>query len=139
VATENRFFRWLKVGSLWLVTLLAAWAFGGQGLAKFREHSFWTAAFAAWGYPVWFRMFIGGWEIVAAILVVVPRLAVYGAAMIMVVMIGGAYTHFHAGQSRQMITEAVWAVLSLIIILARRESALRWNAKPTVKANSAAA
>ncbi len=49
--------------------------------------------FAHWGYPDWVRVVVGAVETVSAVLLLVPRTAVVGAARIMTIMLGATYTH----------------------------------------------
>lgn len=67
--------------------------FARAGLDKFDSTSGWSRAFAHWGYPAWFRVLIGVLEVAAALLLLWPRTAVHGAAIIIVVMLGGVGTH----------------------------------------------
>jgi uncharacterized membrane protein YphA (DoxX/SURF4 family) len=78
---------------LWGLAALLVFVFARAGWAKFDPDSGWSRAFAHWGYPVWFRMLIGATEIAAALLLLWPRTAAYGAAAIIVVMLGGMGTH----------------------------------------------
>jgi len=125
MATTNKFLRILGIAALWLVTLLVAAVFAIQGGSKFFHNSFWTAAFVRWGYPVWFRILIGVAECIAAVLLVVPRLAVYGATLIVAIMVGGIVTNLHAGKPRQIVAELVWILAASIVLVARRRVARR--------------
>ncbi len=49
--------------------------------------------FAHWGYPDWFRLVVGTVETASAVVLIVPRTAVVGAAGIMTIMLGATYTH----------------------------------------------
>src|SRR6185503_12364706 len=71
---------------LWVPTLFLVWVFVRQGISKFSDDSGWARAFAAWHYPVWFRILIGTCETAAAILLLTRRTAPLGAALIAVVM-----------------------------------------------------
>src|SRR3954465_3366331 len=65
---------------VWLVTLFLAFVFVAQGFAKFSDSSGWAAAFRHWGYPDWFRVAIGVAEVGAALVLLVPATAPFGAA-----------------------------------------------------------
>ena len=78
---------------LWVLAAMLIMVFVRAGLDKFDASSGWARAFRFWQYPVWFRVLIGMLEIVAALLLVWPRTAAYGAALIIVVMLGGMGTH----------------------------------------------
>lgn len=129
MAGENKFTRILWIGATWLVTLLVAFVFATQGWAKFFSNNFWARSFAHWGYPVWFRILIGVAECVAAALLLVPRLAAYGATLVIAIMLGGVATNLRAGEPRQMVAPLVWMVLASIILIVRRRIALRFASK----------
>jgi putative oxidoreductase len=83
---------------LWALSALLAAAFLKQGISKFDNTGGWARAFAHYGFPVWFRYLIGVMEGLGGALVLVPRLAFYGAASIGIVMIGAAGTHAFRGE-----------------------------------------
>ena len=104
---------------LWIITLFLAYVFLRQGFAKFSDDSGWARAFRAWHYPHWFRIFIGVIEVSAVLLLFVRRFAVVGAAMIIVVMLGGMATHIWWGQPRYVTSEIVPLVLATIVAFGR--------------------
>ena len=104
---------------LWVPSLFLAYVFARQGYSKFDDTSGWARAFAAWHFPVWFRVLVGAWEVAAAILVLVPALAPIGAAMIAAVMLGGMGTHVYWGHPGQITSEVVPLVLSLVVLAGR--------------------
>lgn len=104
---------------LWVPTLFLVYVFARQGLAKFSSSSGWARAFEVWHFPVWFRVLIGVWEVAAAALLLVPRTAAIGAAMIALVMLGGMGTHIYWGQPGQVTSEVLPLVLSSVILVAR--------------------
>lgn len=105
--------------ALWLPTLFLVYVFFNQGLTKFSDTSGWARAFALWHFPVWFRILIGVAECSAAILLLTRRTAPLGAATIALVMLGGMGTHVYWGQPRQVTSEVVPLVLSLIVLRGR--------------------
>jgi uncharacterized membrane protein YphA (DoxX/SURF4 family) len=86
---------WLKgrAGTviLWTFTIFGALTMGLAGLPKFTNPPQWHG-FVAWGYPAWFAYFIGGLEMLAAILLLVPQVAPYAACTLVAVMLGALYT-----------------------------------------------
>ena len=78
---------------LWALSATLVFVFARAGWDKFDPASGWARAFAFWGYPVWFRLTIGVLELGAAGLLLWPRTAAYGAAVIVVIMLGGMGTH----------------------------------------------
>ena len=72
--------------ALWVVAAFLVYVFARQGPAKFSDSSGWARAFAAWHYPVWFRILIGVCETAAAALLLTRRTASIGAAIIVLVL-----------------------------------------------------
>ena len=112
----------VKEAALWIVSLFLVSIFIRQGMAKFSETSGWATAFRLWGYPVWFRMLIGVVEVSAAILLLVPRAAAIGAALIIAVMLGGMGTHIARGHPGQITNELMPLILASIVLFARRRT-----------------
>lgn len=84
-----------KIGrvALWVVTLLAAASIVDAGLGKFQSADGWQHWFVeVWGYPAWFRTFIGVAEIAGGILLVIPRTAPYAAVGLIIIMLGAFWT-----------------------------------------------
>jgi uncharacterized membrane protein YphA (DoxX/SURF4 family) len=94
---------------LWVVTILISLGIGLAGLTKFTQPDHWQSLFAGWGYPRWFASVVGVLEVVGAIGLLIPRLAFYGAMLLMIVMMG-----------------------ALITLLSHRGGPLGWGATPTV-------
>lgn len=108
---------WIVV---WFATLMLVFAFGAQGFAKFSDSSGWVRAFAHWGYPVWFRILIGVLELLAAALLLWPRTAPIGAAIVIVIMLGAMGTHvIKDGDGPQH--ELVPFLFASLILFARRK------------------
>ena len=114
--------------ALWLITLLLAFVFLAHGLNKFPANGRWAHDFAQWHFPVWFRLLIGVIEIAAALLLLWPRTASIGAAMIVVVMLGGMATRIWWGHPKETFHEAIPLALAVIIGIGRRTRRLRFTA-----------
>lgn len=82
---------------LWALSIKLILVFARAGWDKFDAGSGWARAFAVWGYPVWFRLTIGVFELAAAALLLWPRTAAYGAALRRPDAIGGDALREHAG------------------------------------------
>src|SRR4029079_7522669 len=78
-----------KEAAIWLPTLFLIVVFTMQGVAKFSDTSGWARAFQHWGYPDWFRWTIGFAELLAAAFLLWRRTAALGAAIIVILMLGG--------------------------------------------------
>jgi uncharacterized membrane protein YphA (DoxX/SURF4 family) len=108
---------------LWLVTLFLALVCLRSGLMKMPGIpgvEFWIRDFQRWGYPDWFRIVVGVAELASFALLLVPRLASYGAAIFGVVMIGAAYTHVVHNETTRLPFIFLLIALSLIVMVARR-------------------
>jgi uncharacterized membrane protein YphA (DoxX/SURF4 family) len=77
---------------LWVVTVLEALMMAGAGSAKFVRPDLWQGMFADWGYPAWGATVVGGAEMLLAVFLLVPRLAVAAAGALAVVMVGALVT-----------------------------------------------
>ena len=100
------------------------------GSDKFLDFGNNARRFANWGYASWFVTVIGVLETLGGVLVLVPRLASYGAAVIAVVMVGAAYTHATTG-----IGSPTGALI--LIVLAGILAWLRWPDRATIGAGDA--
>ena len=81
---------------------------------------FWARDFQRWGYPGWFRMVVGAAELISLALLLVPRLAGYGAAIFAVVMLGAIFTHATHNESSRLPFNFLLLALSLIIVFTRQ-------------------
>jgi uncharacterized membrane protein YphA (DoxX/SURF4 family) len=105
---------------LWAVCLRLVMVFARAGWDKFDPASGWTRAFAHWGYPFWFQILIGVLEIAAALLLLWPRAAAYGAAIITVVMLGGMATHVFVEHRPSRVSSELLHLVFASIVLAGR-------------------
>lgn len=105
---------------LWGVALLLALVCLRSGWLKISGNIFWIRDFRRWGYPDGFRVLIGVVELISAVLLLVPRLAAYGAALFGVVMLGAIYTHATHDEMSRLPFNIFLLVLSFFIALARR-------------------
>ena len=84
---------------LWLVSAWLAYRLVLNGIRKFDPEGMWTSAFEEWGYPVWFRIFIGILETGGGLLVLIPKIRHYGGLILFAVMIGALITRIVNGTS----------------------------------------
>ena len=111
---------------LWVLCLQLVLVFARAGWAKFDPSGGWAKAFALWGYPVWFRILIGILEIAAALLLLWPRAAAYGAAIIIAVMLGGMGTHvFVEHRPSRVTSELVQLVFASIVLSGRWQARIK--------------
>lgn len=114
----------------WIAAILLTLIFVPAGWQKFSDHSGWAIAFRHWGYPIWFRVLIGVLELGAVVLLLSGRWAVVGAAVIIVVMLGGMGTHVAFDGGRHVTSEVVPLVLANVVLWMRVINARRVNAEP---------
>ena len=125
--------RWLRIGRevlLWALAAMLIMVFVRAGLDKFDASSGWARAFNVWGYPVWFRVLIGVLEIGAALLLFWPRTAACGAAVIIVVMLGGMGTHVFVEHRPSRVTSELLHLFFASMVLAGR---WRTRIKPSAR------
>ena len=110
--------RWKSV-SLWVVRGLLALAFASAGGAKLYGVPMLVEEFQHMGLGQWFRYFTGTLELLGAVLVLVPSLAAFGAALLICIMIGATLMHLLViGGSP--VPALVLLALSAIVAYARR-------------------
>ena len=95
-----------------VLSVLLALMFVGASIPKLLGAPDAVAGFAKYGYPDWFRLVVGITEVVAAALLLVPRLAWIGASAIAVIMVGATYTHAVLGTG-----EGANALVTLTLLL----------------------
>lgn len=71
-----------------------------------------AANFDRWGYPGWFMVVTGSMELLASVLVAIPRTRFAGAGLIGMIMVGAIATHIRVGEW------VVLLVLPLPVLLA---------------------
>lgn len=107
----------------WIIALLLALICLRSGLMKMPGvpgEEFWIRDFQRWGYPDWFRIVIGIAELLSFVLILVPRLAGYGASIFATVMLGAIFTHLTHGETGRLPFNFLILAFSIIIIFARR-------------------
>ncbi|MDB5502259.1 MAG: DoxX family protein [Tardiphaga sp.] len=108
-----------KFVALWCVRGLLALAFAAAGAAKWYGVPMLVEEFEHIGLGQWFRYFTGSLEIFGAILLLLPQKAVYGALLLICVMMGAIITHlFVIGGSA--VPAIVLLALSAVVAFAGR-------------------
>ena len=79
--------------TLWILQVLLALAFLAAGYGKLSGQPPMVTAFEQIGIGQWFRILTGGIEVIAAILLLVPRLIPIGALILSATMAGAVLTH----------------------------------------------
>jgi len=109
----------MRAITTWVLSVILALAFLGAGAAKLSAQPMMVTEFAVFGYPQWFMYLTGLIEIVAAILLLVPRLAGIGAGLLVCVMVGALYSHLAHGQSEAIRLPAILLVASIALAWVR--------------------
>lgn len=117
--------RIVKEVVIWTITVLLALVCLRSGLQKVTGSIFWVRDFHRWGYPDWFRMVIGISELTSMLLLLIPRVASYGAILFGAVMIGAAFTHYSHNETSRLPFNLALLTLSLVIAFVRRPTFLR--------------
>jgi uncharacterized membrane protein YphA (DoxX/SURF4 family) len=128
-----RIVRRLGVVLLWLLQILMAVAFVLIGVVKFADPS-WARNFARWGYPEGFYMVIGVLEAAGGLALLVPRLTSYTAAMLGVIMIAAALTHWLHGEMARVTPPLMYLAVLVIVGVGRWRSAIRFRAASSTPA-----
>ena len=123
--TKTRLVREIVV---WFVTLFLILVCLRSGLMKMPGVpgvEFWTRDFQRWGYPGWFRFVVGLAELISAALLLIPRLAGYGASVFGLIMLGAIITHATHNESTRLPFNFLLLALSLIVVVARQPAFLK--------------
>jgi uncharacterized membrane protein YphA (DoxX/SURF4 family) len=111
---------------------IAAWVAGGllcalylfTSYAKLTGNPAAVEAFHKYGYSDGFRMFIGTCELLGAIALLIPRLAMWSALGLFIIMLGAAHAHLTHDEASHLPVVIVALVLLAFIAYARRPRAL---------------
>jgi uncharacterized membrane protein YphA (DoxX/SURF4 family) len=107
----------IGVLAVWLPRIAIALVFISVGSSKFSD-PMWVRLFGRIGFGQWFRSFTGVMQIAGGVLVLVPRLALVGIAMLACTMAGAVVTWIALG----LVWNAPIPGALLIVLLA-----LGWN------------
>ena len=97
----------------WVIAVVLALAFFGVGMLKLTSQPMMVANFAGWGFPSWFLYVTGTIEVTSAVLLLIPRTALVGAALLVCTMIGALLTHLTHGQAAMIGAPGVLLLLLL--------------------------
>lgn len=103
----------------WGCTVIMAWALLYQGLKKVipGQAEEYQSKFIEWGYEPDFALPIATFEILAGIMVLIPRVSSIGALIAIVVMTGAAYTHWSTGIGSPFFALVILIVGVVLLIL----------------------
>lgn len=112
--------RRLLIGVCWFIALelfvFAPFKFYPRGVLDYPSY---PEKFVDWGYPAWFSFVVGGGELFAAVMLVLPRRRFLGAVVLVVTLIGAVVTHTVNHDSfADSVSAPVHLVLAVIVALA---------------------
>jgi hypothetical protein len=114
--------------ALWIAQILTAAMFFMAGGSKLSGSPMMVAVFDEVGLGQWFRLVTGGLEVAGALLLLVPRTAAAGGALLAAVMVGAVGAHlFVLGGSPAM--PLVLLAASLFVAWGRRDRLAAWIAR----------
>ena len=109
--------------STWILKIILGLLFLAAGAGKFLADHIWIEKFSDWGFPDKFYIFIGLIEILAAILLFIPKLSKYAAIVLIIIMIGAVGTHIIHNQIAEIIRPVIFLILlSIHLVLYKRIS-----------------
>lgn len=117
----------------WTASIILAIVFFLSGGSKLMNMDAAREMFTqVWGYPLWFMFFIGIVEVTGAILVLIPKVAAYGGALLTIDMIGAVGTHIMAGQWLFMFVPLIVGAIAVYVTWARlpETAGLETGARP---------
>lgn len=106
--------RWMRIVG-WIVVGLTSLFYIQSGVQKLAGTEEMIRHFQDIGYPDWSRILIGLVEIAGAVLLVWPRLTLYAATALGLLMIGAVVSELSAGQGFGTLMAAQWLVVLVLI------------------------
>ena len=83
----------VAVGGLWALQIISAGMFLLAGTMKLSGNPMMVQMFGVIGLGQWFRYLTGTIEVVGAVLLLIPSVAIYGAVPLAATMVGAILTH----------------------------------------------
>jgi uncharacterized membrane protein YphA (DoxX/SURF4 family) len=120
MANDSASTKWPLYG-MWALQILAGAAFFAAGTGKLLGAEQMVQLYDNIGIGQWFRYVTGLIEVGGAILLLVPRLAVYGALLLICVMIGAIITHLFIVGGSAVPALVLLAILAAVVWLRRHE------------------
>jgi len=112
----------VKSIAVWTLQILFAAFFTVQAVMKLGASPHWVSRFRGWGYPEHFYLVVGLCELLGAILLLIPRLARWGAVLLLIVMTGATATHAINREPQVVTTVLIMILLSALLYLRRKGS-----------------
>ena len=112
----------VKLYISWALQIIIAGLFPMFGLNKLIGNESAVALFSTLGVEPWGRYATGGFEVIAAILILVPRLVVYGAGLTAGIMLGAIFSHLTVLGIDGMFVMAVLLLIAADVVLLLRRN-----------------
>jgi putative oxidoreductase len=104
----------------WVIQILLAAVYVLAAFGKLISKPQVIGMFRHWGFPDKFYLVIGVLELLGAIGLLIPRLASYAAAGLIVLMIGATATHLINGEGLQVLRPLLFIVFLALVVYLRR-------------------
>lgn len=109
---------------VWAISILGGAIMITVGWGKLQGGPPWPEAFEGWGYPVWFRILIGLAQLAGGVAVFIPRIASYGAGLLVVVMTGALVTELLQEPQFGAAMPAILGGMFVLVFFLRRRVAI---------------
>jgi len=110
---------------VWILTVLLSLIYLLAGFPKLMGSAMVADRFVDLGYDYQFMKLIGLAEIGCGILLLIPRVAFYPAALLVIVMIGAIVSHIRIGEFPQLVVPGAMLIPLAFVARARWQS--RWR------------
>lgn len=107
----------------WIIRILLALAFISAGGMKLAGAEQFVAMFDQVGIGQWFRLLTGTLEVTGGLLVLIPRAAIFGALLLVCVMVGALFTHLAVIGGNPLPALVLLALCAAILWLRREQLA----------------
>jgi hypothetical protein len=121
--------------ALWVLQVLTAVAFLAAGFTKLSGQPMMVETFEKVGVGQWFRYLTGGIEVASAVLLLIPRLAAVGAALLVGTMAGAVLSHLLI-LGGSPVPALVLGCLAGLILWGRIGTVKAWLGAPSARASS---
>lgn len=108
-----------SVAAVWLLSLYLIYNFLPYAYMKLTSADTLFGTFASWGYPSWLVYVVGIVELVGPLMLLVPRVARFGAGVLALLMVAVIATHAMAGELEAMKEPIMLLVTSVAVLLLR--------------------
>jgi uncharacterized membrane protein YphA (DoxX/SURF4 family) len=111
----------------WVIQILLAVFYVLAASGKLISRPQVIGMFRHWGFPDKFYLLIGVVELLGAIGLLIPRIAGYAAAGLIVLMIGAGATHLVNGEGLQVLRPLIFIVFLAVVVYLRRPGTSKQN------------